>query len=73
MIEILQLTKKYGNFTALDHLDLQIDKGTVFGFVGQNGAGKSTTFSILATLLAPTSGTAYINGYNISKEPKQVP
>ncbi|MFB6800114.1 ABC transporter ATP-binding protein [Peribacillus butanolivorans] len=72
MIEILQLTKKYGNFTALDHLDLQIDKGTVFGFVGQNGAGKSTTFSILATLLAPTSGTAYINGYNISKEPKQV-
>ncbi|SNS98206.1 ABC-2 type transport system ATP-binding protein [Bacillus sp. OK838] len=72
MIEILQLTKKYGNFTALDHLDLQIDKGTVFGFVGQNGAGKSTTFSILATLLSPTSGTAYINGYNISKEPKQV-
>lgn len=72
MIEILQLTKQYGNFIALDHLDLQIDKGTVFGFVGQNGAGKSTTFSILATLLAPTSGTAYINGYNISKEPKQV-
>ena len=72
MIEILQLTKRYGTFTALDHLDLQIDKGTVFGFVGQNGAGKSTTFSILATLLAPTSGTAYINGYNISKEPKQV-
>ncbi|MGE7601828.1 ATP-binding cassette domain-containing protein [Peribacillus sp. NPDC097675] len=72
MIEILQLTKQYGTFTALDHLDLQIDKGTVFGFVGQNGAGKSTTFSILATLLAPTSGTAYINGYNISKEPKQV-
>ncbi|MFJ7638628.1 ATP-binding cassette domain-containing protein [Peribacillus sp. NPDC097264] len=72
MIEIIQLTKQYGTFTALDHLDLQIDKGTVFGFVGQNGAGKSTTFSILATLLAPTSGTAYINGYNISKEPKQV-
>ncbi|MFP3416169.1 ABC transporter ATP-binding protein, partial [Bacillus sp. SIMBA_074] len=37
MIEILQLTQKYGNFTALDHLDLPIDKGTVFGFVGQNG------------------------------------
>jgi ABC-2 type transport system ATP-binding protein len=72
VIEIINLTKRYGNFTALDSLQLQIDKGTVFGFVGQNGAGKSTTFSILATLLAPTSGTAYINGYNIQKEPKLV-
>ena len=72
MIEIINLTKRYGKFTALDSLNLQIDKGTVFGFVGQNGAGKSTTFSILATLLAPTSGTAYINGYNIQKEPKMV-
>lgn len=72
MIEIIELTKKYGKFTALDHLNLTIEKGSVFGFVGQNGAGKSTTFSILATLLSPTSGTAYINGYNISKEPKMV-
>lgn len=72
MIEIIDLTKKYGNFVALDSLNLKIDKGTVFGFVGQNGAGKSTTFSILATLLAPTSGTAYVNGYNIMKEPKKV-
>ncbi len=72
MIEIIKLTKKYGSFTALDSLSLQIEKGTVFGFVGQNGAGKSTTFSILATLLAPTSGTAYINGYNIQNEPKMV-
>jgi ABC-2 type transport system ATP-binding protein len=72
MIEIYDLTKRYGKFTALDSLNLQIEKGTVFGFVGQNGAGKSTTFSILATLLAPTSGTAYINGFNITKEPKKV-
>jgi ABC-2 type transport system ATP-binding protein len=72
MIEIIDLTKKYGKFTALDSLNLTIEKGSVFGFVGQNGAGKSTTFSILATLLSPTSGTAYINGYNISKEPKLV-
>ncbi|MFO1445872.1 ABC transporter ATP-binding protein [Bacillus sp. Bva_UNVM-123] len=72
MIEIINLTKRYGNFTALDSLNLQIEKGTVFGFVGQNGAGKSTTFSILATLLAPTSGTAYVNGFNIQKEPKMV-
>ncbi|QCJ42031.1 ABC transporter ATP-binding protein [Bacillus sp. S3] len=72
MIEIINLTKRYGKFTALDSLNLTIDKGSVFGFVGQNGAGKSTTFSILATLLSPSSGTAYINGYNISKEPKAV-
>ncbi|MEH7353084.1 ABC transporter ATP-binding protein [Neobacillus drentensis] len=72
MIEIIDLTKRYGKFTALDSLNLKIEKGSVFGFVGQNGAGKSTTFSILATLLSPSSGTAYINGYNISKEPKAV-
>ncbi|WP_010095645.1 ABC transporter ATP-binding protein [Ornithinibacillus scapharcae] len=72
MIETINLTKKYGSFTALDSLNLKIAKGTVFGFVGHNGAGKSTTFSILATLLAPTSGTAYVNGYDVTKEPKKV-
>ncbi|TMU87958.1 ABC transporter ATP-binding protein [Bacillus sp. BHET2] len=72
MIEIQNLSKRYGSFLALDDLNLSIEKGTVFGFVGQNGAGKSTTFSILATLLAPTSGSATVNGFNISKEPKLV-
>ncbi|MBN6887129.1 ABC-2 type transport system ATP-binding protein [Cytobacillus horneckiae] len=72
MIETIELTKRYGKFTALDSLSLKIEKGTVFGFVGQNGAGKSTTFSILATLLAPTSGTAFVNGYNVQNEAKMV-
>ncbi|WP_047985243.1 ABC transporter ATP-binding protein [Ornithinibacillus californiensis] len=72
MIETINLTKKYGSFTALDSLNLKIKKGTVFGFVGHNGAGKSTTFSILATLLSPTSGTAFINGFDVTKDPKQV-
>lgn len=72
MIEIINLTKKYGSFTALDSLNLNIGEGTVFGVVGQNGAGKSTTFSILATLLAPSSGTAYINGASVTEEPKNV-
>ncbi len=72
MIEIQNLSKRYGSFLALDNLNLSIEKGTVFGFVGQNGAGKSTTFSILATLLAPTSGSATVNGFNISKDPKLV-
>ncbi|KPB06566.1 ABC transporter ATP-binding protein [Bacillus sp. CHD6a] len=72
MIETINLTKKYGKFTALDSLNLKVEKGTVFGFVGHNGAGKSTTFSILSTLLAPTSGTALVNGYDVTKYPKMV-
>ncbi|CAG9621992.1 ABC transporter ATP-binding protein [Sutcliffiella rhizosphaerae] len=72
MIETINLTKKYGKFTALDSLNLKVNKGTVFGFVGHNGAGKSTTFSILSTLLAPTSGTALINGFDVTKNPKMV-
>ncbi|MFD2045782.1 ATP-binding cassette domain-containing protein [Ornithinibacillus salinisoli] len=72
MIETVNLTKKYGSFTALDSLTLNIEKGTVFGFVGHNGAGKSTTFSILATLLTPTSGTAFVNGIDVTTDPKKV-
>lgn len=72
MIDIQGLTKKYGSFTALDHLNLKIDEGVVFGFVGANGAGKSTTFSILSTLLAPTSGNAYVNGISVIENPVAV-
>ncbi len=72
MIEIRDLTKRYGSFTALDHLNLTLEEGVVFGFVGANGAGKSTTFSILATLLSPTSGEALINGKSVITEPKEV-
>lgn len=72
MIEIRDLTKRYGSFTALDHLNLTLEEGVVFGFVGANGAGKSTTFSILATLLSPTSGDALINGKSVIKESKEV-
>lgn len=72
MIEIKGLTKKYGSFYALKDLNLEIAEGTVFGFVGANGAGKSTTFSILATLLQPTAGEAWINGVSISRNPEEV-
>lgn len=72
MIEIRDLTKKYGSFTALDHLNLSLEEGIVFGFVGANGAGKSTTFSILATLLSPTSGDALINGKSVVQDPVEV-
>ncbi len=72
MIEIVGLTKKYGSFYALNNLNLNLSEGTVFGFVGANGAGKSTTFSILATLLQPTAGDAIINGKSVRNEPHEV-
>lgn len=72
MIEIQNLTKKFGSFTALDGLNLTISEGVVFGLVGANGAGKSTTFSILATLLSSTSGDAFIHGKSVVKEPQEV-
>jgi ABC-2 type transport system ATP-binding protein len=72
MIEIKGLTKSYGKFKALDYLNLTLDEGTVFGFVGANGAGKSTTFLILATLLQPTSGDVFVNGINIKEKPSEI-
>ncbi|WP_409175773.1 ABC transporter ATP-binding protein [Brevibacillus fortis] len=72
MIQIQNLRKRYGKMEALKGLSLEIEKGTVFGFVGPNGAGKSTTMSILATLLEPTSGKAYVGGYEVTKHPKEV-
>ncbi|AWX58264.1 ABC transporter ATP-binding protein [Brevibacillus brevis] len=72
MIQIQNLRKRYGKMEALKGLSLEIDKGTVFGFVGPNGAGKSTTMSILATLLEPTSGKAYVGGYEVTRHPKEV-
>lgn len=72
MIEIQGLTKKYGNFRALDNINISLKEGTVFGFVGANGAGKSTTFLILATLLQPTSGELFIDGINVRENPSKV-
>lgn len=72
MIRTENLSKSYGKLQALTDLSLNIDKGKVFGFIGPNGAGKSTTMMILSTLLAPTSGNAFIAGYDVMKEPKAV-
>ena len=72
MIEIKNLTKNYGNLTALNDLNLKIQKGDIFGFIGPNGAGKTTTMRILVTLLEPTRGTAFINGLNVLKDGKKV-
>lgn len=63
MIETVNLTRKYGDLTALDNLNLTIEEGTCFGFIGPNGAGKTTTIKILATLLKPTWGEARVEGH----------
>lgn len=72
MIETVDLTKKYGDFVALDSLDLKLDQGDLFGFIGPNGAGKTTTIRILATLLAPTWGEAYVCGYSVHTHPREI-
>ncbi|MCF8563276.1 ABC transporter ATP-binding protein [Alicyclobacillus tolerans] len=72
MIHTQNLTKKYGRFHAVQNFNLTVRQGTVFGLVGENGAGKTTTLSMLATLTSPTSGTAYINGYEVTRQAKGV-
>lgn len=72
MIQIDNLRKRFGKMEALKGLSLEIGKGQVFGFVGPNGAGKSTTMLILATLLEPTSGKAYVGGFDVVKQPREV-
>ncbi len=67
-----KLTKAYGQFKAVDSLDIAVDHGEIFGLLGPNGAGKTTTISMLCTILKPTSGTATVNGFDIVKESKQV-
>ncbi len=68
MIEIRNLVKKFGDFTAVDGLDLRIETGEFFGLLGPNGAGKTTTISMLSTVLLPTSGEIYIDGQKLDRK-----
>jgi len=72
IIETEKLTKKYGGISAIDELDLKVHKGEIFGFLGPNGAGKTTTIRVLTTLTKPSSGRAYVNGFDVVKEPDKV-
>ena len=72
MIETHDLTKVYGELHAINRLELKLQRGDVFGFIGPNGAGKTTTMRILATLLRPTWGEAYVCGYSIYANPKDI-
>ncbi|MBD3388414.1 MAG: ATP-binding cassette domain-containing protein [Candidatus Altiarchaeales archaeon] len=71
-IETVDLTKRFGDVTAVDSLNLRVESGEVFGLLGPNGAGKTTTLSILCTILKPTSGSASVNGHGVTDEPSDV-
>lgn len=72
MIEVKHVTKKYGNFTAVDDINFTIKDNEIIGFLGPNGAGKSTTMNMITGYIEPTNGKIIVNDYDISKEPKKV-
>jgi ABC-2 type transport system ATP-binding protein len=72
VIETRDLTKKFGDFVAIESIELDLHEGDLFGFIGPNGAGKTTTMRILATLLSPSWGEAYVGGYSIYTHPKEI-
>jgi len=71
MIELKNLTKKFGNVVAVNRLNLSVSKGEIFGFIGPNGAGKTTTLRMMGGVLVPTEGSVTIDGLNIAREPER--
>ena len=71
MIEVKNITKKYGKFTAVDNLNFKVEDHEIMGFLGPNGAGKSTTINMITGYIEPTKGKIIVNGYDISKTPKK--
>src|SRR6267142_1583391 len=71
-IQTKDLTRKFGERVAVDHMNIAIHYGEIFGYLGANGAGKSTTIRMLCGILAPTSGTAIVGGVDVNKDPESV-
>ncbi|MGA7722201.1 MAG: ATP-binding cassette domain-containing protein [Ignavibacteriaceae bacterium] len=72
ILDLKNLTKRFGQFTAVNSISYSVNKGEIFGLVGPNGAGKTTTIKILTTLLPATSGEAFIGGYNVTRNASKV-
>lgn len=72
VIEVSGLTKRFGDFTAVDHISFGVEQGEIFGFLGANGAGKTTAMRMLCGLLAPTSGHGSVAGYDIHRQADQI-
>ena len=71
-IVVDNLTRRFGDFVAVDHISFRVRKGEIFGFLGPNGAGKSTTIRMFCGLLMPSEGKVLVAGYDVAKEPEQV-
>src|SRR5437868_13191948 len=72
IIQIHDLTKRFGSLTAVDHLNLTVTKGEIFGLVGPDGAGKTTTLRMLCGLMDPTEGSARVAGHDVARESREV-
>lgn len=72
MIEVKDLTKKFGSFYAVDHISFEVNKGEIFGFLGANGAGKTTAMKMLCGLSKPSAGVANVAGFDVSTQPEDV-
>jgi ABC-2 type transport system ATP-binding protein len=72
MIECEGLTKRFGHFTAVDHVSFKVTKGSIFGFLGPNGSGKSTVIRLLCGLLQPSDGQARIAGLDVARELERI-
>jgi len=71
-IEVKDLTRKFGKLTAVDHVSFSVRYGEILGYLGANGAGKSTTIRMLCGILAPTSGTAIVAGFDVNQDPEKI-
>jgi len=72
IIEVIELSRKFKKLVAVDKVSFRVEEGEIFGFLGPNGAGKTTTINILCTLLKPTSGQAFINGFDVVRQQNRV-
>src|ERR1700753_688060 len=72
VIKTKDLTKRFGSFIAVDHITFEVEKGEIFGFLGANGAGKTTAMRMLCGLLLPTSGAATVAGFDVFKQNEQI-
>ena len=72
IIEVKDLTKQFGSFTAVDHITFEVKRGEIFGFLGANGAGKTTAMRMLCGLSYPTSGTGTVAGFDVRKEGEKI-
>lgn len=71
IVEVQKLSKRFGEVQAVDQIDFAVQEGEIFGFLGPNGAGKTTTIRMLVGLLRPDSGSAWVDGYEVEKDPVQ--